>query len=90
MLALLATASLLAGASARITGIAVPEVIRPGDTIDVVIHSSNYIQSVYDVAIAFGHDIGLGTPESLGAIDQTFYLGPRTFLHHSNLFLACA
>ncbi|KID87445.1 secreted protein NIS1 [Metarhizium guizhouense ARSEF 977] len=67
---------LLALANARITGISVPETIRPGDTINATIISENYIQAVYDVAIAFGYAPGHGTPESLGLVAGSIYLGP--------------
>ncbi|KAG8407597.1 hypothetical protein J3458_020348 [Metarhizium acridum] len=69
-------ASLLALAHARITGISVPETIKPGDTINATIVSENYIQAVYDVAIAFGYAPGHGTPESLGLVAGSMYLGP--------------
>lgn len=69
---------LLALANARITGISVPETIRPGDTINATIISENYIQAVYDVAIAFGYAPGHGTPESLGLVAGSIYLGPGT------------
>ncbi|KAF7545723.1 hypothetical protein G7Z17_g8950 [Cylindrodendrum hubeiense] len=76
-LSLAATAAaLLAVTEARINGISVPSTIKPGDTFDVIIESSNYIQSVYDVAIAVGYAPGNGYPESLGSIANSFYLGP--------------
>jgi hypothetical protein len=74
----LSTAALVALADARITGISVPETIKPGDTITAYIKSSNYIQTVYDVAIAFGYGPGAGTPQSLGLVAATMYLGPST------------
>lgn len=75
-----ATAALSSLASARITGISVPETIKPGDTIDAIIVSSNYIQSVYDVSIAFGYFHGKGIPQSLGFLAGSMYLGPSTLL----------
>ncbi|KAH6893484.1 hypothetical protein B0T10DRAFT_274512 [Thelonectria olida] len=86
-LSLAATAAtLFAAANARITGIAVPETIKPGDTFDVVIESSNYIQTVYDVAIAFGYAPGKGYPDSLFNVVGSFYLGPEESnqLHNFN------
>ncbi|KAL7945797.1 hypothetical protein V8C42DRAFT_344556 [Trichoderma barbatum] len=71
-----AIASLLAVANARIVGIAVPETVAPGATIPVTIRTENYIQAVYDVAIAFGYAAGDGFPESLGSVLGSFYLGP--------------
>lgn len=68
--------ALAATAAARITGIAVPDTIRPGDGFHAVIRSSNYIQTVYDVAIAFGYAPGRGYPGTLGTVTDSFYLGP--------------
>ncbi|KND91591.1 hypothetical protein TOPH_03782 [Tolypocladium ophioglossoides CBS 100239] len=72
---LAAAAGLLAVAQARITGIAVPETIRPGDSFNATIHSSNYIQSVFDVAITFGYAAGDGYPDSLGLVAASICLG---------------
>lgn len=77
---LAAGASLLTLSSARIIGVAVPETIRPGDTFNAIIEVENYIQSVYDVAIAFGIAQGSGYPGSLGTPITSSYLGPD----HSN------
>jgi Nis1 family len=77
---LAAGASLLTLSSARIVGIAVPETIKPGDTFNAIIEVENYIQSVYDVAIAFGITPGSGYPGSLGTPITSGYLGPD----HSN------
>lgn len=46
--------SLAATASARIIGINVPAQLVPGQTFDATILTENYIQSIKDVAIAFG------------------------------------
>ena len=77
---LAAGASLLTLSSARIVGVAVPETIRPGDTFNAIIEVEDYIQSVYDVAIAFGIASGSGYPGSLGIPITSGYLGPD----HSN------
>lgn len=71
-----AIASLLAVANARIVGIAVPETIAPGSTVQATVLTENYIQSVYDVAIVFGYANGDGFPESLGTVLSSSYLGP--------------
>ena len=68
----------LAVAQARIYGIAVPATIRPGEGFNAVIHSSNYIQSVFDVAITFGFAAGEGYPDSLGVVTDSFCLGKGT------------
>jgi hypothetical protein len=73
---LAAAASLLTLSTARIVGIAVPETIKPGDGFNAIIETENYIQSVYDVAIAFGAAPGDGNVDSLGTVMGSFYLGP--------------
>jgi hypothetical protein len=72
-------APLIALTQARINGIAVPATIRPGDGFNARILSSNYIQSVYDVAIAFGYAPAPGFPGALGQVIGSYYLGPGTF-----------
>lgn len=72
--------SLLSLASARIIGIAVPKTIRPGDGFNAIIETENYIQSVYDVSIAFGIASGPGYPGSLGTVIGSYYLGPGTYI----------
>lgn len=74
----LALSTLLSLASARIIGIAVPKTIHPGDGFNAVIITENYIQSVSDVAIAFGVAPGAGYPGTLGTTLQSYYLGPGT------------
>jgi len=76
---LVASAALLSLASARIIGIAVPDTIAPGSGFNAIIETENYIQSVYDVAIAFGVAPGNGFPDSLGTVMDSFYLGPGEF-----------
>ncbi|PTB66525.1 hypothetical protein BBK36DRAFT_1119116 [Trichoderma citrinoviride] len=72
-----AFASLLAVASARIVGISVPETVAPGSTVKGIIVTENYIQSVYDVAVAWGFAHGEGFPGSLGSVIDSSYLGPN-------------
>ncbi|KAM5353842.1 hypothetical protein ACJ41O_000492 [Fusarium nematophilum] len=83
---LAAATTLLALTEARITGIAVPKTIKPGEEFDAIILSSNYIQSVYDVAIAFGYVPGKGYPGTIGQVADSFYLGPdeSNQLHNFN------
>ncbi|CAH0044966.1 unnamed protein product [Clonostachys solani] len=76
-----AAAALAATAQARISGISVPETIKPGDTVDLKIISENYIQRVDDVAIAYGWATANGYPGTLTNLLDSFYLG----LDESNL-----
>jgi len=75
-----AATALLAAAEARLVGIAIPDVIRPGEGFNAIILTENYIQSVYDVAIAFGYKPAGAFPDSLGTVLDSFYLGPGRFL----------
>ena len=68
---------LAATASARITGFYAPKVVAPGSTVQLEIRGENHIQSVQDVAIAFGIQHGQHpTPNSLGTLLSSKYLGP--------------
>jgi hypothetical protein len=40
--------------TARITGFYAPATVVPGDTLPILLRAENYIQSVQDVAVAFG------------------------------------
>lgn len=75
----LVAAATAAVSSARIIGIAVPQVIKPGDGFNARILTEDYIQSVYDVAIVFGEAAGAGYGGDLGTVTDSFYLGPRKF-----------
>ncbi|KAF4636093.1 hypothetical protein G7Y89_g1989 [Cudoniella acicularis] len=72
--ALLSTLSL---ASARIYGLQAPNQVVPGQPFTVTLLTQNYIQSVYDVAAAFGIAPGTGYPQSLGQVLSSEYLGPE-------------
>ena len=71
-----ATSSLFSVSSAIIHGIAVPDTIKPGDGFNAIIETSNYIQSVADVAIAFGVSPSPGWQGALGQPIGSYYLGP--------------
>lgn len=84
-----ASVPLLSLTTARIIGIAVPDTIKPGDGFNAIIETENYIQSVYDVAIAFGVAPGSGFPDSLGTVMNSFYLGPgKIFPSEVHLYIA--
>ncbi|KAI8292845.1 hypothetical protein K4K56_005798 [Colletotrichum sp. SAR 10_98] len=73
-----AAASLFALANARIYGIAFPETVKAGDQVNAVIETENYIQSVQDVAIAFGiAPEASAYPGTLSTVIGSFYLGPE-------------
>jgi len=63
-------------ASGRIVGIAAPKTVAAGSTAVVDIMAENYIQSIQNVAIAFGIEHGTAIPESLGQLLTSKYLGP--------------
>ncbi|KAK1237877.1 hypothetical protein MKX08_002456 [Trichoderma sp. CBMAI-0020] len=67
----------LASANAIISGIAVPETIKPGTPFELIITTENYIQAVNDIAIAVGYGKGDGYPGCLGTVLGSFYLGPE-------------
>lgn len=75
-----ASASLISLAQARIGGIGVPSTIKPGDTFNLVIEGTGYIQSVTDVSIAVGYARG-GAPlgDGLGIFITAFDLGKLGF-----------
>lgn len=68
----------LASANAIISGIAVPETIKPGVPFHLTIETADYIQAVNDIAIAIGYQTGDGYPDCLGTVLGSFYLGPST------------
>ncbi|KAF1942881.1 hypothetical protein EJ02DRAFT_421843 [Clathrospora elynae] len=71
--AALTTASL---ASARIVGIAAPATLTPNSTFTLTLLTENYVQSVADVAVAWGFSLAPGYPYSLGSFTGSSYLGP--------------
>ncbi|KAI5302488.1 hypothetical protein KEM56_000654 [Ascosphaera pollenicola] len=70
----------LAGvASARIDAFRVPQTVKPGDTFSVTLVGHNYIQTMYEVAAAFGissHTYG-SYPGTLPTVLDSVYLGPE-------------
>jgi hypothetical protein len=71
----LASLSLFGASQAIINGVSVPETIKPGDTIEAVILSSDYIQTVLDVAICFGYTYA-APHGGVGEYIDGYYLGP--------------
>lgn len=73
---LVSTLILLSSASARIVGVSAPSTVYAYNPFTVSLITEDYIQSVYDVAVAFGVAPGAGYPDSLGNIMASEYLGP--------------
>ena len=72
-----AAASLLSLTSARIVGIAAPRTVAVNSEVKLQIIGENYIQTVNDVAIAFGvQPAKRTTPDTLGVLVGSKYLGP--------------
>ena len=65
--------------SALITGIEVPEVVAPNTTVRIKIVTANYIQTVADIAMAFGLSYQPAVPanQTVGTyLLGSTYLGP--------------
>jgi hypothetical protein len=64
-------------ASSRLIGIAAPSTLAPNSTFTLTLLSEGYIQTVADVAVAWGFSIAPGYPGSLGSFTDSAYLGPE-------------
>lgn len=74
---LAASMALLGAASARIVGIAAPSQIAPGVAFPITIITEDYIQTVTDIAAAFGLAQPVTADQcSLGTYLSTTTLGP--------------
>ncbi|CAK3932166.1 Hypothetical predicted protein [Lecanosticta acicola] len=81
-------ASLFCAVDARISGFAVPSIVKPGDTqVEIVITTEGYIQSVEDVAIAFGiSPANASSPGTLGPdLLTSKFLGPSLSNTNENI-----
>ncbi|KAH7363803.1 hypothetical protein BKA65DRAFT_472173 [Rhexocercosporidium sp. MPI-PUGE-AT-0058] len=74
-ISLISGLTLLSTASARIIGFEAPRTIAAGKPFTVSLLTENYIQSVYDVAAAFGIATG-DFPYNLGILVGSDYIGP--------------
>lgn len=79
--ALVVTLTSVSLASARIIGIAAPSTLAPNSTFVLTLLTENYIQSVADIAVAWGFTLPTianptGYPYSLGSFSDSAYLGP--------------
>jgi hypothetical protein len=68
--------TLISSSSAIITGVTAPSTVYAYNPFTVTLTTADYIQSVYDVAVAFGVAPGAGYPDSLGNVVSTAFLGP--------------
>jgi hypothetical protein len=79
---ILATSLLSSLASARITGLSAPATLAPNSTFSFTLQTEGYIQSVSDVAVAWGFALPTATnptgfPYTLGSFAGSSYLGPE-------------
>jgi hypothetical protein len=68
--------TLISSSSAIITGVTAPSTVYAYNPFTVTLTTANYIQSVYDVAVAFGVAPGAAFPDSLGNVMSSAFLGP--------------
>lgn len=68
--------TLISSTSAIITGVQTTPTVYAYNPFTVTLTTADYIQSVYDVAVAFGVAPGTGFPGALGNVMSTAYLGP--------------
>jgi hypothetical protein len=71
-----ATLASAALAAARINGIEAPSTLAPGKPFALTLLTENYIQSVADIAVAWGFSLAPGYPGALGSFITSEYLGP--------------
>ncbi|KAI5282619.1 hypothetical protein KEM54_002688 [Ascosphaera aggregata] len=80
--------TVLAGvASARIDAFTVPKTIKAGEEFEVTLVSHGYIQSMYEIAAAFGlssFQSGSYASQSLQIYLDSVYLGPETSNTYDN------
>ncbi|KAL6704689.1 hypothetical protein ACN47E_007971 [Coniothyrium glycines] len=77
---LAATLTSVSLASARIIGIAAPSTLAPNTTFPLTLLTENYIQTVADIAVAYGFQLPTDTyptgfPFTLGSFTASSYLG---------------
>ncbi|PGH23439.1 hypothetical protein AJ80_02549 [Polytolypa hystricis UAMH7299] len=83
---LAALTSLVAVSTARIEAVAAPKTIKVGEPFDIILMGFGYIQTVDDIAAAFGvgpEDFNSG--EALGQVFGSVYLGPEKSNIRGNL-----
>lgn len=68
--------SILSTTTAIITGVTTTPTVYAYNPFTITLTTANYVQSVYDVAVAFGVSPGAGHPDSLGTVVSSAFLGP--------------
>jgi hypothetical protein len=74
--AALALTALISSSSAIITGVEAPSTVYAYNPFTITLTTADYIQSVYDVAVAFGVAPGAGFEGDLGTVVTSAFLGP--------------
>jgi hypothetical protein len=74
--AALALTTLISSSSAIITGVEAPSTVYAYNPFTITLTTADYIQSVYDVAVAFGVAPGAGYEGDLGTVITSAFLGP--------------
>jgi hypothetical protein len=64
-------------ARAIITGVVAPSSVSTGTPFTLTLDTADFIQSVYDVSVAFGVAPGAGNAGALGDVFYSAYLGPQ-------------
>jgi hypothetical protein len=76
------TTPLIALTTARITGFSAPSTVAPGAPIEIRLQGRGYIQSVQNVAAAFGiASLDSYYPGTLGTLIGEQFLGPSKIFH---------
>jgi hypothetical protein len=73
---LAASLTLLSGANAIITGVTTTATVIAGEPFTLTLTTADYIQTVYDVSVAFGIAPASGHSGFLGDVFASAYLGP--------------
>lgn len=71
--------------TARLTGLRIPSTILPGRPFTAILVNEIYIQTVYDVAVAFGLSPPPSHSDWIGTVLSSQYLGPAQSNLRQNL-----
>jgi hypothetical protein len=67
--------------SARLIGISAPSTLAPNSTFTLTLLSEGYIQTVADIAVAWGFNLLPGYPGSLGGYADSAYVSSQPIFH---------